>query len=140
VSERVVALSTVGTAEDAERIARALVERRLAACVNVVPKVVSVYRWKGEVSRDEELMLVIKTRRERLEALREALVGMHPYEVPELVALPIEGGLEAYLAWVDDSVSGSSGSRSAGGPSGVTTPPAPGPGRPRGRTRPRSRR
>ena len=105
MSERVVALSTVGTAEDAERIARALVERRLAACVNVVPKVVSVYRWKGEVSRDEELLLVIKTRRERLEALREALVGMHPYEVPELVALPVEAGHEPYLAWVDESVS-----------------------------------
>jgi periplasmic divalent cation tolerance protein len=105
VSERIVALSTVGAAEDAERIARALVERRLAACVNVVPKVVSVYRWKGEIRRDEEMLLVIKTRRERLDALREALVGLHPYEVPELVALPIEGGHEAYLAWVDESVS-----------------------------------
>jgi periplasmic divalent cation tolerance protein len=105
VSERIVALSTVGTAEDAERIARALVDRRLAACVNVVPKVVSVYRWKGEISRDEEMLLVIKTRRDRLDALREALVALHPYEVPELVALPIEAGHEPYLAWLDDSVS-----------------------------------
>ena len=105
MSERVVALSTVATAEDAERIARVLVERRLAACVNVVPKVVSVYRWKGEICRDEELLLVVKTRRERLDALREAVVGLHPYEVPELVALPIEAGHEPYLAWLDDSVS-----------------------------------
>jgi periplasmic divalent cation tolerance protein len=105
VSERIVALSTVGAAEDAERIARALVERRLAACVNVVPKVVSVYRWKGEIRRDEEMLLVIKTRRERLGALRDALVGLHPYELPELVALPIEAGHEPYLAWVDESVS-----------------------------------
>jgi periplasmic divalent cation tolerance protein len=105
VSERIVALSTVATPEDAERIARALVERRLAACVNVVPKVVSVYRWKGEICRDEELLLVVKTRRERLDALREAVVGLHPYEVPELVALPIEAGHEPYLAWLDDSVS-----------------------------------
>jgi periplasmic divalent cation tolerance protein len=105
VSERVVALSTVGNAEDAERIARALVERRLAACVNVVANVVSHYRWKGEVSRDPELLLVIKTRRERLEALREALVGMHPYEVPELLAFPIAAGHEPYLAWLDESVS-----------------------------------
>jgi uncharacterized protein involved in tolerance to divalent cations len=104
-SERVVALSTVATAEDAERIARALVERRLAACVNVVPGVVSVYRWKGEVCRDEERLLVIKTRAERIEELREALVRLHPYELPELVALPIEAGHEAYLAWLDDSVS-----------------------------------
>ncbi len=78
VSERVVAFSTVGKAADAERIARALVERRLAACVNVLPGVVSVYRWKGEVCRDEELLLVIKTRAERLEALREALVALAP--------------------------------------------------------------
>ena len=105
MSGRVVALSTVGTHEDAERIARALVERRLAACVNVLPGVVAFDRWKGAVSRDEELLLVIKTRRERLEALREALVGMHGYEVPELVALPVEGGHEPYLAWVDESVS-----------------------------------
>ena len=105
MSERVVALSTVGTTEDAERIARALVERRLAACVNVVPNVVSVYHWKGEVSRDQELLLVIKTRRERLDALREALVGLHPYELPELVALSVEAGHEPYLAWVDASVS-----------------------------------
>ncbi len=106
MSGRVVALSTVGTAEDAERIARALVERRLAACVNVVPGVVSVYRWKGAVERDEERLLVIKTRAERLEELRRALVELHPYEVPELLALPVEAGHGPYLAWLDESVSG----------------------------------
>jgi periplasmic divalent cation tolerance protein len=105
VSERVVALSTVGSAEDAERVARALVERRLAACVNVVPGVASVYRWKGEVCRDQEWLLVVKTRGEKLQALREALVALHPYELPELVALPIEAGHAPYLAWLDDCVS-----------------------------------
>ena len=105
MSERVVALTTVATAEDAERIARALVERRLAACVNVVPGVVSVYRWKGEVCRDEERLLVVKTRAEKLEALRDALVSIHPYELPELVALPVESGHGPYLAWLDESVS-----------------------------------
>lgn len=105
MSERVVVLSTVAHAEHAERIAHALVERRLAACVNVVPGVVSVYRWKGAVERDEERLLVIKTRAARLPALREALVALHPYELPELVALPIEAGHEPYLAWIDDSVS-----------------------------------
>ena len=105
MSGRVVALSTVGTAEDAERIARALVERRLAACVNVVAGVVSFYRWKGAVEKEEERLLVIKTRAERLEALREALVELHPYEVPELVALPVEAGHAPYLAWLDESVS-----------------------------------
>ena len=105
MSGRVVALSTVGSAEDAERLARTLVERRLAACVNVVPGVVSHYRWQGELHRDEERLLVIKTRAERLGALRAALVELHPYEVPELVALEITAGHEAYLEWLDDSVS-----------------------------------
>jgi periplasmic divalent cation tolerance protein len=100
----VVALTTVGTAGDAERIARALVERRLAACVNVVPGVVSVYRWKDAVERDEEHLLVVKTRADRVEALREALVALHPYELPELVVLPVEAGHPPYLAWVRDSV------------------------------------
>lgn len=101
----VVALSTVGSAQDAERLALALVERRLAACVSVVPGLVSTYRWKGEVCRDEERLLVIKTRAERLEALGQALVELHPYEVPELVALPVEAGHAPYLAWLDESVS-----------------------------------
>lgn len=103
MSGRIVAFSSVGSGEDAERIARTLVERRLAACVNVIPEVVSIYRWKGSVERDEESMLVIKTRAERFEELRAALVSLHPYEVPELVALPVEGGHPPYLAWLDDS-------------------------------------
>lgn len=106
MSERQVAFSTVGSAEDAERVARALVERRLAACVNVVPGVVSIYRWKGAVEREEEHLLVIKTRAERLPALREALVALHPYEVPELVALDVADGHPPYLAWLDESVAG----------------------------------
>jgi periplasmic divalent cation tolerance protein len=101
----VVALSTVGTAGDAERIARALVERRLAACVNVVAGVVSIYRWKDGVERDEERLLVVKTRADRVEALREALVALHPYELPELVVLPVEAGHLPYLAWIRENVS-----------------------------------
>jgi periplasmic divalent cation tolerance protein len=101
-----VVLCTVGKAEQAEAIARALVEERLAACVNVVPTVVSIYRWKGAVERDEERLLVIKTRAERFEALRQAIVARHPYEVPEIVALPLVAGHAPYLAWLDESVSG----------------------------------
>ena len=104
MSDRLVVLSTVGRAEDAERIARALVERRLAACVNVVPGLVSIYRWKGNVEKDDERLLVIKTRRERFAALREALMELHPYELPELLALPVEAGSPDYLAWLDESV------------------------------------
>ena len=104
MSERLVALSTVANASDAERISRALVEQGLAACVNVVPGVVSIYRCQGEVQKEQEFLLVIKTRAEALERLRAALVALHPYEVPELVAWPIAAGHEPYLRWIDDSV------------------------------------
>lgn len=100
-----IALSTVGSAEEADRLARALVERRLAACVNVVPGVVSHYRWQGELQRDEERLLVIKTRAERIEALRDALRELHPYELPELVAFEISAGSPEYLKWLDEGVS-----------------------------------
>ena len=87
MSERLVVLSTVQGAEDAERIARALVERGLAACVNIVPGVTSVYRWKGAIECEPERLLVIKTRAQRFEALRQELVALHPYELPEVIAL-----------------------------------------------------
>jgi periplasmic divalent cation tolerance protein len=104
MSERLVVVSTVGKAEDAERIGRALVERRLAACVNVLPSVTSIYRWKGKLEKDEERLLVIKTRADRFPALRQALVSLHPYEVPEVIALPIADGHPPYLDWLDESV------------------------------------
>ncbi len=97
-------LCTVGKAEDAEWIAREVVERRLAACVNIVPAVTSIYRWRGEVEKNEEILLVIKTRSERFEALREAIVSMHSSEVPEVIALAVEAGHAPYLAWLDDAV------------------------------------
>ena len=105
MTDAIVALSTVGNASDAQRIGRALVERRLVACVNVVPGVTSIYAWKGSVTTDSELLLVIKTRRAKLDEVRSALLELHPYEVPELIALPIEGGHGAYLEWIEDSVS-----------------------------------
>lgn len=104
MSERLVVLSSVGSAEDAERIARALVEGGLAACVNIVPGVTSVFRWKGKVEAAAERLLVIKTRAQRFDALRQALVALHPYELPEVVAVPLEGGHAPYLAWLDESV------------------------------------
>lgn len=87
----------------AESIARALVEEKLAACVNVVPGVVSVYRWKGALERDEESTLLVKTRDDLVPAVMEAIRKIHPYEVPEIVALPVdEGGVNpAYAAWVE---------------------------------------
>jgi periplasmic divalent cation tolerance protein len=111
VSEPLVVLSTVGTPEDAQRIARALVERGLAACVNVVPGVTSIYRWQGRIEAEAEQLLVVKTTAEGFEPLRAALVSLHPYEVPEVLALPVRGGHGPYLAWLDASV----GAEEAGG-------------------------
>ena len=93
-------LSTCPDAETAARIARALVEERLAACVNRLPGVNSTYRWQGEIHEDAEVLLLIKTTRERFDALRDRLAELHPYEVPELIAFEITDGLPAYLEWV----------------------------------------
>ena len=100
----VLVLSTVGTPEDAERIAAALVGERLAACVNVVPGLVSTYRWKGGVEKDDELLLVVKTTGETYPALAERLRALHPYKLPEMIVLPIAGGDPPYLDWLAGSV------------------------------------
>jgi periplasmic divalent cation tolerance protein len=99
-----VVLSTVSTPDDAERIARDLVDSGLAACVNVAPSVTSFYRWKGRLEREEERLLLIKIREQDFERLRERLVALHPYEVPEVLALPIADGHAPYLAWLDANV------------------------------------
>jgi periplasmic divalent cation tolerance protein len=95
-----VALITAPDADVARRIALALVDERLAACVNVVPGIVSIYRWEGAVHEDAEALLVVKTSADRLAALAERLAVLHPYALPELVAFAPSGGSEAYLAWV----------------------------------------
>lgn len=85
----------------AEGIAKGLLERRLVACVNALPGVVSRYWWNGALERDEETLLVMKTEASRVPEVIAALKGLHPYEVPELLSLPIEAGAEPYLAWVN---------------------------------------
>ena len=85
----------------AERLADALIEKRVAACVNILAPCRSVYRWKGAVQHDEEHPVLIKTTAERYPALETAIRAVHPYELPEIIAVPIERGLPAYLAWVD---------------------------------------
>ena len=98
-----VCLSTFSTPEQAAEIARILVEEQLAACVNLVPAVRSIYRWQGQVSDDTETLAIIKTTAERYDALASRLVALHPYEVPELIAFPIERGHAPYLAWLTNS-------------------------------------
>ena len=89
---------------DARNIARTLVGQDLAACVNIMPNLTSVYRWEGKVEEDTEHLLVIKTRRDALEALKAAVLEAHPYELPEIIAVPIVDGLNGYLDWIDESV------------------------------------
>ncbi len=99
----VVVLITCPTRVVGETIGRALVEERLAACVNVVPGIRSIYRWKGKISRDPEVLLLVKTRRRQLPALQRKVKSLHPYTVPEVLALPVAAGSEPYLAWVQES-------------------------------------
>jgi periplasmic divalent cation tolerance protein len=86
-----------------ERIGRALVEERLAACVNIVPGLTSIYRWQGKLCRDREVLLIIKTRRTRFPGMARRIASLHPYSVPEILAVPIARGNSPYLAWVRES-------------------------------------
>lgn len=95
-----VVLVTVPSAAKGAELVRSLVDERLAACGNVLPGVRSVYRWEGKVVEDEEALLVLKTTAARFPALRDRVLALHPYEVPEVLALPVEAGSERYLAWV----------------------------------------
>src|SRR5512144_2282360 len=98
-TDALVVLVTAPTPERAAEIARALVEERLAACGNVVPGVRSIYRWEGKVEDEAEALLVLKTTQARFEALRERVLALHPYAVPEVLALPVVAGSAPYLAW-----------------------------------------
>ena len=99
-----VVFSTVGSQEDAERIARTLVEERLAACVSIVPGLTSLYWWEGKISRDPEVLLIIKTSERAYERLEARLREIHPYQVPEIVALRAERVYEGYMKWLEGEV------------------------------------
>jgi periplasmic divalent cation tolerance protein len=95
-------LTTCPNAEVAGRIAKTLVDERLAACVNVLPPMHSVYRWKGTVEQASEQLLIIKSRRDDYAAVERRIRDLHTYELPEVIAVPIASGLAAYLAWIDN--------------------------------------
>ncbi len=100
MSKRSLVLSTIDTHQEAERIAQHLVEERLAACVNIVPKITSFYRWKGALERATEHLMIMKTAEDRLSSLTHRIKELHPYEVPEVIALSIADGDSAYLEWI----------------------------------------
>ena len=97
-------LTTIAAEADGAALGRTLVDERLAACVNVLPPMTSVYRWKGQVEQDREQQVIIKTTRDRLAALEARVRDLHSYELPEFLVIAAGGGAEAYLAWVSDSV------------------------------------
>ena len=102
----VVVWTTIGRSADGRGLASILVNERLAACVNVLPEMESIYRWKGQVETDSERQVVIKTTVARVAALRARLHELHDYDVPEFIVLPIAGGSEAYLSWIRESTAG----------------------------------
>ena len=101
---KIVVFSACGSAEEARKLARHLVETRVAACVNVISGAYSVFHWEGKLEEASEWMLIVKTTRARLEALKSELRKMHSYAVPEVVAVPIVDGSEDYLEWLDREV------------------------------------
>ena len=105
-SDCVVIWTTVGRTANCREMASILVNERLAACVNVLAEMESIYRWKGQVETDYERQLVMKTTAERVPALRDRVLELHDYEVPEFIVTPIVGGSEAYLDWIRESTAG----------------------------------
>jgi periplasmic divalent cation tolerance protein len=104
MTDKILVLTTAGSNDEARKIARLLVDRLLAACVNIIPQVGSIYRWEGEIEEAQEWLLVIKTTRATFERVRDAINELHSYEVPECISVSIENGSMGYLTWVGESV------------------------------------
>ena len=104
MNEHCVIYITAGSKEEAENLSRGLVEEKLAFCVNTVPGVTSTYHWEGKIHVDNEILLIVKTRQDRYEALEQWVKNNHSYDVPEIVSLPIQKGLSEYLNAIDDWV------------------------------------
>lgn len=104
MTDKRLVLTTASSLEESKKIARELMKRRLAACINIIPKIESVYRWGGKVEEAQEFLLLIKTTESAFARVCEAIQQFHSYEVPECIALSIEEGSLAYLKWIDESV------------------------------------
>ena len=102
--KQIIVLITCANKEEAEKIASSLVEEKLAACVNMIDGVKSVFHWQGKLDKAEEILLIAKTQEQKLPAIIDKVKSLHSYEVPEVIALPIEGGSAAYLKWIDGSL------------------------------------
>jgi periplasmic divalent cation tolerance protein len=106
MTDKRIVLSTAGSEEEARKIARYLVERQLAACVNIIPQIESLYRWQGRIESSQEWLLLIKTSADQFPAVRDAIRELHSYELPECIAFSIEDGSSEYLEWLGESLGG----------------------------------
>jgi periplasmic divalent cation tolerance protein len=104
-TDATVVLTTVASDEEAVKLVRALLDRRLIACGTLVPGARSLYRWQGKIADEREVLLLLKTRSARVEALQEAFNELHPYKVPELLVLSVDTGLEKYIEWINGETS-----------------------------------
>lgn len=102
MSQHQICLCTCPDEETARSLATSLVEAKLAACVNILPRVQAVYMWKGKIEHDQEVLLLLKTRPQRFAEIEAHILARHPYELPEIIAVPIVAGLKPYLQWIDD--------------------------------------
>ena len=106
MTDKIVVLSTCATEEEGEKLARLLIEERLAACVNVIPRMRSFYWWQGSIESSAECLLVVKSSRALFDSVKSALASAHSYEVPEVLALPIVDGSENYMNWLESNIKG----------------------------------
>ena len=104
MTDKLLVLTTAGSEAEAKKIAEMLVERRLAACVNIIPRIHSVYRWQGKVEHGDEVLLLVKTVQRKEGQVRAAIQELHSYEMPECISIPIEGGSAEYLQWIAESI------------------------------------
>jgi periplasmic divalent cation tolerance protein len=104
MTDKRIVLTTAGSEEEARKIARCLVDQGLAACVNIIQRVESIYRWKGKTESAQEWLLIIKTTAERFPAVRDAIRELHSYDLPECIAFSVEDGSSPYLQWLEDCV------------------------------------
>jgi periplasmic divalent cation tolerance protein len=104
MTDKILVLTTTGSENEAKKIARSLVESCLAACVNIMPRVSSIYRWQGKTEEAEEYLLIIKTSVQKFDDVRRSVQTLHSYELPECLAIPISDGSPAYLNWIAESL------------------------------------
>ena len=99
----IIIFSTIVSKFDAQKIANELVKKKLAACVNIIDGMISIYEWKNELCTENECLMIIKSRKTLFDAVKEKIISMHPYEVPEIISIPVTDGLDCYLKWLKEN-------------------------------------